>query len=260
MAFSPDGTLLVTASLDHRARIWQVATGKTERVLTGHAGSVSSASFSADGRWVVTAGPRTGGIWPVVETDLDNDRLFFITDNQQRLTAATFAPTTSAPATWTIATAAANGDVATYTCALCAGTPELVHLAKQRNRAARGSLGPPGAVQGNHRFRIRQARTSVTVRSSLESKGACRHEGSCHRGHDHRRLAIPRSPPPRLHHRGGSPGYVALGPYFGAPFTLTGSCGNAYVVDTPVTRYRVFPQKTDGSYIVEQFFRSSGGL
>jgi hypothetical protein len=57
---------------------------------------------------------------------------------------------------------------------------------------------------------------------------------------------------------GGSPGYVALGPYFGAPFTLTGSCGNAYVVDTPVTRYRVFPQKTDGSYIVEQFFRSSG--
>jgi WD40 repeat protein len=133
VAFSPDGTLLVTASLDHRARIWQVATSKTERVLTGHAGSVSSASFSADGRWVVTAGPRTGGIWPVVESDLDNDRLFFITDNQQRLTAATFAPTTSAPATWTIATAAANGDVATYICALCADTPELVHLANQRN-------------------------------------------------------------------------------------------------------------------------------
>ena len=132
VAFSPDGKLLVTAGLDHRARIWQVATGKTERVLTGHAGSVSTASFSADGRWVVTAGPRTGGIWPVAETDLDNDRLFFITDDHQRLTAATFAPTTSAPALWTIATAAENGDVATYTCALCAGTPELVHLAKQR--------------------------------------------------------------------------------------------------------------------------------
>ena len=132
VAFSPDGKLLVTAGLDHRARIWQVATGKTERVLTGHAGSVSTASFSADGRWVVTAGPRTGGIWPVAETDLDNDRLFFISDDHQRLTAATFAPTTSAPALWTIATAAENGDVATYTCALCAGTPELVHLAKQR--------------------------------------------------------------------------------------------------------------------------------
>jgi WD40 repeat protein len=138
VAFSPDGTLLVTASLDHRARIWQVATGRTVRVLTGHAASVSSASFSADGRWIVTAGPRTGGIWPVVESDLDNDRLFFITDNQQRLTAATFAPTTSAPATWTIATAAANGDVATYVCALCAGTPELVHLANQRNARITG--------------------------------------------------------------------------------------------------------------------------
>jgi WD40 repeat protein len=132
VSFSPDGKLLVTASLDHDARIWSVATGKTLRVLEGHAGSVSSAAFSADGRWVVTAGPRAGGIWPTVESGLAHDRLFFISDDQQRLNAAVFAPTTLAPATWMLATAAANGRIATYICALCARTPELLHLARQR--------------------------------------------------------------------------------------------------------------------------------
>ena len=31
-----------------------------------------------------------------------------------------------------LATAAANGSIATYTCALCAGTAELVRLAHER--------------------------------------------------------------------------------------------------------------------------------
>ena len=128
VAFSPDGTLLVTASLDHDARIWRVATGKTIRVLEGHAGSVSDAAFSADGRWVVTAGPRTAGIWSATAPDLPNstDRLLFVSDGHQRLTAATFARSG-----WLLATAAANGSIATYTCALCAGTP-LLHLARER--------------------------------------------------------------------------------------------------------------------------------
>jgi WD40 repeat protein len=129
VSFSPDGTLLVTASLDHTARVWNVATGKTVRVLEGHAGSVSDAAFSADGRWIVTAGPRTGGVWSATAPDLPNstDRLFFVSDGHQRIAAVTFAPSG-----WMLATAAANGDVATYTCALCAGTPELLQLATQR--------------------------------------------------------------------------------------------------------------------------------
>ena len=56
----------------------------------------------------------------------------------------------------------------------------------------------------------------------------------------------------------GGTGYVSVGPFFGNPVTLTGSCGNAYVSDPPMTRYRVWPQKTDGSYIVEQIFYSAG--
>jgi len=40
VAFSPDGTLLATASLDKTARLWDTATGKTIRTLTGHTGYI----------------------------------------------------------------------------------------------------------------------------------------------------------------------------------------------------------------------------
>ena len=63
--FSPDGTLLVTSSLDHDARIWDVADGKPKALLAGHFGPVEAASFSPDGRWVVTAGPDSAGLWDV---------------------------------------------------------------------------------------------------------------------------------------------------------------------------------------------------
>jgi WD40 repeat protein len=138
VAFSPDGTLLATASLDHDARIWSVATGKTARVLEGHAASVNGVAFSADGRWVVTAGPGTAGVWATAGSDLNHDRLFFVSDNAQRIDAATFASNASAPNKWMLATAAINGSIATYTCALCAGTSELLHLAKQRLEQLKG--------------------------------------------------------------------------------------------------------------------------
>jgi WD40 repeat protein len=129
VSFSPDGTELVTASLDHDARIWDVTTGATVRVLEGHAGSVTGAAFSADGRWVATAGPRTAGIWSATAPDLPNstDRLFFVSDGHQRIETVAFGPRN-----WLLATAAANGSISTYTCALCAGTSELVRLANER--------------------------------------------------------------------------------------------------------------------------------
>ncbi len=55
MAFSPDGSLLVSASGDHTARLWDTTTGEELQVLAGHTDLVWSAAFSPDGRLVATA-------------------------------------------------------------------------------------------------------------------------------------------------------------------------------------------------------------
>ncbi len=54
--FSPDGQKLVTAGWDHTARIWNVATGKSEQKLHGqHAADINRAIYSPDGQQVLTA-------------------------------------------------------------------------------------------------------------------------------------------------------------------------------------------------------------
>lgn len=56
-AFSPDSKLVVTSGLeDKTARIWEVSSGKELMVLQGHTQGVLDASFSPDGKLVVTAG------------------------------------------------------------------------------------------------------------------------------------------------------------------------------------------------------------
>jgi WD40 repeat protein len=52
--FSPDGTRLVTASLDATARIWGLS-GDTLGILSGHKDRIYHAEFSPDGQWVLTA-------------------------------------------------------------------------------------------------------------------------------------------------------------------------------------------------------------
>jgi WD40 repeat protein len=62
-AFSPDGTLILTAGEDRAARLWGASTGKEVLTLKTDAGH-PWASFTPDGRQVLTAG---GGFrrWPV---------------------------------------------------------------------------------------------------------------------------------------------------------------------------------------------------
>ncbi|OJF10065.1 nSTAND1 domain-containing NTPase [Couchioplanes caeruleus] len=70
VAFSPDGTLLATASYDRTIRLWNPATGQpVGEPLIGHTGAVTGAAFSPDGTLLATAGsdgtvrlwnPRTG--------------------------------------------------------------------------------------------------------------------------------------------------------------------------------------------------------
>ncbi len=65
-AFSPDGQTVVTASSDHTARLWDVASGRPRSEPLRHDDAVGFAAFSPDGRTVVTASSdRTARLWDV---------------------------------------------------------------------------------------------------------------------------------------------------------------------------------------------------
>ncbi|HEX5736267.1 MAG TPA: AAA family ATPase, partial [Blastocatellia bacterium] len=63
-AFSPDGKLIVTASLDGTARVLDAKTGQNVRELRGHTGRVYGAAFSPDGKLIITASTdKTARVW-----------------------------------------------------------------------------------------------------------------------------------------------------------------------------------------------------
>ncbi len=75
VAFSPDRTILASASSDKTVRIWNLSTGEIQKVLNGHTSDVWSVAFSPNNMVLASGGddavrfwdPRTGNILGVAE-------------------------------------------------------------------------------------------------------------------------------------------------------------------------------------------------
>jgi len=123
VAFSPDGRRLLSASRDRDAILWDVASGKALRVLRAHFGPVSDARFSPDGRWIVTAGPRSVGLWKASTGEL----VSLLEGPPGPFTAVAFTPDSR-----TIVARSERGAVSRYRCRVCDGIPGLLELADER--------------------------------------------------------------------------------------------------------------------------------
>lgn len=128
--FDSAGKRLVASSTGSQRNVvvWDAQTGARLHVLVGHFGSVTRASFSADGRWIVTAGPISAGVWPT-----DTGRLlFYLRGHSDLLTDAEWAPSG-----YRVATASRDGSVRTYDCVVCRPLEDLLAIARDRLRTDR---------------------------------------------------------------------------------------------------------------------------
>ena len=113
--------------------LWDVPSGKALRVLRGHFGSVADARFSPDGRWIVTAGPRSVGVWRASDGKL----IKLLAGPEGPFTAAAFLPDSR-----TIVAVTEDKVVSGHECRFCGEIPELLEVAEERLAATGRELTP----------------------------------------------------------------------------------------------------------------------
>jgi len=63
VAFSSDGTHIVSGSDDNSVRVWDVFMGKEKHLLNGHTDSVKSVTFSGDGNLIISGSDNFTRVW-----------------------------------------------------------------------------------------------------------------------------------------------------------------------------------------------------
>ena len=66
VAYSPDGTKIISGSRDQTIKIWDANTGECLKTLEGHSQRVNSVAFSTDGTKIISgSSDKTVKIWGV---------------------------------------------------------------------------------------------------------------------------------------------------------------------------------------------------
>jgi WD40 repeat protein len=131
LAFNNDGSLLATTGADTNIRVWDGRSGAEEAVLTGHSGGVNDVTFSADGRWIASAGPLSAGIWQVGKSGAWPDTpLYFVDGDDPRVPRVDHVA--FSPKGWRLLTGWRLGNVRIFDCVMCGGVKELQAIGKSR--------------------------------------------------------------------------------------------------------------------------------
>jgi hypothetical protein len=75
IAYSRDGQMVATRSLDNVVRVWDASTGSQQHALDGHRGRVRDMCFSSDSRYLLTTSAEVGG--SVLIWDLDTGQVAY---------------------------------------------------------------------------------------------------------------------------------------------------------------------------------------
>lgn len=89
LAFSPDGSRLVTGLDNNTARVWDVASKELLATLSGHTSAVFSVTYSPDGRFLATASQdSTAKVWD----GQTHQAIFSFAGHSSTISAVTFSP------------------------------------------------------------------------------------------------------------------------------------------------------------------------